>query len=298
MSHPRRIEIERLHAEELAGAEAAALRAHLAGCAGCAGYLRELALHEEARRLAMPADRFLAALRARAEAAPADPPELGLDLMEEPEELVGAPAAKLVGLPAAEVVRLPVAKLVGPPAGGSEAGPASTAPRARPAPAGARRRWIGLGAGLLAAAAALVLLRPAPRPEGVRWRGGDLTVHRLRGGVVTVLGDEGVRAGDGLRVVVTLPRPAPVDAWFVDARGRVDRLWPGGPRPLPAGPQALPDSVTVEAPCVDLFLVVVSGAAARPETEAALRRAVSGGVPAGDAWLPAGAALRRLRCAP
>lgn len=120
-----------------------------------------------------------------------------------------------------------------------------------------RRRRLVVASGLgLAAAAAVVLVLPPPAPAtGARLKGVGVEIFRKRGGVVEPLGAAGrVRAGDGLRVSLTLPAPQHASIWFVDAHGRVDP-YPGGERELAAGPNLLP-GVTVDAPCVDMTLVV------------------------------------------
>jgi hypothetical protein len=158
-----------------------------------------------------------------------------------------------------------------------------------------RRLRRGLAAGVMAlAAAALLLLIPRSGPR-LQLKGAGLTVHRLRTGNVRVLATEDtIRSGDALRVVVTLSRPGTAAAWFVDARGRVDRLLPDGLVSLAAGEQPLPGSAVVEAPCYDLLLVV--GIDTTQASEEQLRRAVASGVPAGADWLPQGTMARRLRC--
>jgi hypothetical protein len=157
----------------------------------------------------------------------------------------------------------------------------------------ALRRRVTVVGGALAAAAALFLLVARPRPD-VRLRGAGLAVQRQRDGVVQVLASaDTVRAGDSLRVVVTLARPARVAAWFLDARGRVDGLTPT-PLELPAGEHALPAAV-VEAPCADLRVVVGVGAAALT-SESALRRAFGAGGASGPP--PEGTRTLALPCGP
>ncbi|HET6282820.1 MAG TPA: hypothetical protein VFH73_17785 [Polyangia bacterium] len=161
------------------------------------------------------------------------------------------------------------------------------------------RRRRRLAAGILttaAAAAAVLLLIPRPVPQ-VALKGAGVAIHRNRGGQVHILsGDENIRAGDALRIVVTLPRPNQVAAWFVDANGRVDGLLAGATVSLPADEQTLPDSAIVKSPCLDLQLVVVVGARARAETDVSLRQAMARGIPAGEGWVPTGAITRTLRC--
>ena len=116
-----------------------------------------------------------------------------------------------------------------------------------------RRRWRGAGlatatAAVVAAAAAVFVLMPRPAPP-ISLKGAGIAVYRSRAQRVQAIASaDAIRAGDALRVVVTLPRPAQVAAWSVDARGRVDSLLPGGALSLPAGEQALPDSAIVENP--------------------------------------------------
>lgn len=149
---------------------------------------------------------------------------------------------------------------------------------------------------LLGAAAALVVVM---RPPEVRYKGSGFFVERQRDGVVTRLGsDLRIRAGDTLRVVAVLPSAEPVSLWFVDVNGRVDALF-DGPQDIPAGEHALPSSVTVDAPCVDGWIVLATGEAASPQAAAELRIRVRGGVRQMDGappWLPAGARAERLRC--
>lgn len=164
----------------------------------------------------------------------------------------------------------------------------------------ARWRWAGFaGAALAAAATLLFAVRPASGPDsglGVRWKGAGVTVHRKRGPETRVLAPgEGVRAGDALRIVVALPRPALVGVWFLDAAGRVDRFSPEGSTELAAGEHALSGSAVVDAPCRDLWLIVASGAAAVRNAESAFA-----GHPTGRASLvatpPDGVIVRRLGC--
>lgn len=149
---------------------------------------------------------------------------------------------------------------------------------------------------VLSMAAMLALLL---RPPDVRWKGNGFVVERQRGGVVTRLGpDLQVRAGDTLRIIAVMAHAAPVSVWFVDVRGRVDELF-DGPQEVAVGAHALPNSVTVDAPCVDSWIVLGTGENASPRAVAALRAQVRGGIPHSDgvpAWLPAGALIERLRC--
>jgi hypothetical protein len=162
-----------------------------------------------------------------------------------------------------------------------------------------RGRLMTIVAGAMLAAAAMVVviprLRETPGPGGqvrtdegrgdevrtdqVRLKGGvGVMVHRRRDDAVTALPAEArVRAGDGLRVVVTLDRATVVDVWFVDRQGRVDRLFESGAIELSPGQHALPGSAIVNDPCVDLWLVVATGEAATTLTEAEIRKLVVDG---------------------
>src|SRR5262249_38312673 len=131
----------------------------------------------------------------------------------------------------------------------------------------------------------------------IRLKGGGLTVHRNRAGNIQVLGDnDTIRAGDALRIVLSLTRPDSVAVWFVDAQGRVDRILPAEITQLPSGEHALPGSAVVETPCLDLWIVGAPGADASIPTEMRIRTAFSGGVPSNDNWPPASVIVRRLRC--
>jgi hypothetical protein len=155
------------------------------------------------------------------------------------------------------------------------------------------KRTALVAASLAACVAAAVAFWP--REPSLRLKGATVEVFRKRGDDVKRLaGGDRISASDALRVVVTLRRPERISAWYVDATGRVDPAVDGAGVDVPAGEVALPGSVVVESPCVDLWLVVLGSAP--PHTEAALRRAVRGGVPATDAWMPRGALARRLQC--
>lgn len=159
-------------------------------------------------------------------------------------------------------------------------------------------QWSGFGLGIATVAAAVVMLSLAGRPtDHIRWKGSALVVHRSRAGNVQVLGErDTIRAGDSLRLVLVMPKAAPVAAWFVDAHGRVDRFLPELVTRLDAGEHALPGSAVVETPCADLWIVVVAGADANTKTEADLGTALVNGVPGNDQWIPAGAVVRTVRC--
>jgi hypothetical protein len=159
-----------------------------------------------------------------------------------------------------------------------------------------QRRWALGGTATAAIAAALFLLIPRPGPQ-VHLKGAGVTIHRNRGGSVEVLtGDDTIRAGDALRVVITQAQAGPVGAWVVDANGRVDALLASAAQPLPAGEYALPGSAVVESPCVNSWLVVVFGDAANENTAETLHMAIADGVPQGDSWFPKAAQVRKLRC--
>jgi hypothetical protein len=152
---------------------------------------------------------------------------------------------------------------------------------------GRSRFGLGLAAAVVAggalAAAGWLLL---PGTATTRYKGGGLVLHVRRGQQIARLDSEHIRAGDALRVTLTVSAPTRAQVWFLDARGRVDRLLPE-PIDIGAGEQVLPGAVEVEAPCVDLQVVAATGAAASLATEAELRRT---GRP------PAGTDVRRLRC--
>ena len=158
------------------------------------------------------------------------------------------------------------------------------------------RRWAVISAAAAMAAAALLIMTPR-RQDAVVLRGSGLQVHRNRDAMAKLMdsGDR-IRAGDALRVVVTLPHPDSVDVWFVDATGRVDRLLASGPLELKAGEQALPGSAVVDAPCSDMWVVVGVGTAPMSSTEAVLKRLGPGRRDASDDWVPKGCLARQLRC--
>lgn len=164
-----------------------------------------------------------------------------------------------------------------------------------------RARVVGAIAALVAAAVLLLVVRSADddvAQSTVALKGAGISIHRSRDEAVRVMADaDALRAGDALRVVVTQPRAAPVAAWFVDARGHVDSFTPGGALALPAGESPLPHSARVEAPCVDLALVVLANPTSVDAIEQGMKTALDAGAPfTGDAWIPRGAIVRRLRC--
>ncbi|HME92280.1 MAG TPA: hypothetical protein VKE49_12705 [Myxococcaceae bacterium] len=158
-----------------------------------------------------------------------------------------------------------------------------------------RWRWAGLIAA--AACAAVALLFVARPEERIQLKGSAVTVHRKRADEVRILlGDDRIRAGDALRVVLAMPRREQVSAWFIDARGRVDRALADDSITLDPGEHALPGSVIVESPCVDLCLVIVTGSESSGIGQAAFRRAAAENLPPGEAWAPRGAIVRTFRC--
>ena len=158
-----------------------------------------------------------------------------------------------------------------------------------------RRLWIGFSA-FTAAAAALALILFFPRTDRVQLKGTSVSIYCRRGEQVRLLAPgERIRAGDGLRVALTLPYRQPAAAWFVDARGRVDRFLTDGSTALDAGEHALPGAI-VESPCIDLWLVVAAGSGATQRLGEAFERARRDGIPPGERWAPAGAVVRALQC--
>jgi hypothetical protein len=158
------------------------------------------------------------------------------------------------------------------------------------------RRWAAVGVAAAMAAAATLIMTPR-RHDVIALRGSGVQVHRNRDGMAKLMdtGDR-IKSGDALRVVVTLAHPEPVDVWFVDATGRVDRLLATGPLSLATGEQTLPGSAVVDAPCADMWVVVGVGSAATSSVESALKRL--GGTPRdrSDDWVPKGCLARQLRC--
>ncbi len=156
---------------------------------------------------------------------------------------------------------------------------------------------------LAAAAALLVLVRRPPSGDGetpgIALKGGGASVYRSRDGQVHALTSEDtIRAGDALRVTVTQASPTRVAAWFVDAHGQVDRVFPDGVMLVPAGESSMPGSAVVDSPCVDLDLIMLTNAPASiVDLERRLHEAADGGPsPNGDVWVPPGAWRRHLRC--
>jgi anti-sigma factor RsiW len=157
-------------------------------------------------------------------------------------------------------------------------------------------RWSQLG--VVSAVAAIVIILVGSWPtESVRLKGIGLSVQRKRGNEVRVMeSGSGIRAGDALRLVVTLPRPASVAVWSIDANGRVDRLGPTGGISLAAGEHALPESAVVESPCVDLWLVLMTGTRAEQQLMDTTRKAAENRIAPGEGWAPPGALIKSFRC--
>ncbi len=158
------------------------------------------------------------------------------------------------------------------------------------------RRWAAVGVAAAMAAAATLIMTPR-RHDTIALRGSGLQVHRNRDGMARRMdGGDRIKAGDALRVVVTLAHPEPVDVWFVDSTGRVDRLLATGPMSLGTGEQTIPGSAVVNDPCSDMWVVVGVGAAATPSIEAALKRLGPDPRAGSDDWVPKGCLARQLRC--
>jgi hypothetical protein len=157
------------------------------------------------------------------------------------------------------------------------------------------RRWAAVSVAAAMAAAAALIMMPR-RHDAIALRGSGLQVHRNRNGMAKLMdGGDRIKAGDALRVVVTVPHPDPVDVWFVDSTGRVDRLLASGPVSLGTGEQTLPGSAVVDAPCSDMWIVVGVGPASSASAEAALKR-LGPSHRDGDDWVPKGCLARQLRC--
>jgi len=157
-------------------------------------------------------------------------------------------------------------------------------------------RWTQLG--VVGALAALVLVVVTPWVTApVRLKGVGLSVQRKRGNEVRVMDSgTGIRGGDALRMVVTLPKPSSVSIWSIDAQGRVDRIGPSGGISLGAGEYALPESAVVESPCIDLWLVLMTGDKAEQRLRDAAREAAEKQIAPGEAWIPSGALIKSFRC--
>lgn len=119
-----------------------------------------------------------------------------------------------------------------------------------------RRAAVAVVAAVGALAAGWLVIPRAPVGE-TRLKGTSVNVFRKRGDRVVALDEtEHVRAGDGLRVAITVPRPARASVWFVDREGKLDPLPGGDEVALVPGENVLAGAVVVDAPCVDLRLVV------------------------------------------
>jgi hypothetical protein len=138
----------------------------------------------------------------------------------------------------------------------------------------ARRRRLVASGGAIAAAAAIAVVVVVARGGDEARVSGDTTfkgsagvaIHVKRGDRIGVLGaGDRVRAGDAVRVVVSLPVRSPVAAWMVDDTGRVDDVV-AAPVVLDAGTAALPGSLVLEAPCRDSVVVIAVGAASKQWT--------------------------------
>jgi hypothetical protein len=158
------------------------------------------------------------------------------------------------------------------------------------------RRWAMVGAAAAMAAAAALIVVPRNH-DTIALRGSGLQIHRNRNGTAKLMdGADAIKAGDALRVVVTLPHSEPVDVWFVDATGRVDRLMATGPLQLSAGEQTLPGSAIVDAPCSDMWVVVGIGTASTARAEQTMRHLGAPRRDGNDDWVPKGCLARQLRC--
>jgi hypothetical protein len=158
------------------------------------------------------------------------------------------------------------------------------------------RRWATVSVATAMAAAAAFVMMPR-RPDAFTLRGSGLQVHRNRDGMAKLMDpDDRIRARDALRIVVTLAHAEPVDVWFVDSAGRVDRLMSEGPLQGTPGEQTMPGSAVVDAPCKDMWIVVGVGKGATSSVEAALNRLGPGTRNGNDDWVPKGCLSRQLRC--
>jgi hypothetical protein len=158
------------------------------------------------------------------------------------------------------------------------------------------RRWATVSLATALAAAAAWVMMPR-RHDAYVLRGSGLQVHRSRDGMAKLMEpDDRIRARDALQVVVTLPHAEPVDVWFVDSTGRVDRLMTDGPLRGSPGEQTMPVSGVVEAPCKDMWVVVGIGSGATSSVEGALKRLGPGTRDGSDDWVPKGCLSRQLRC--
>lgn len=177
--------------------------------------------------------------------------------------------------------------------------PAAFLARHRQRRAQRRRRLAFLWTGALALGATAAVLVIAPRrglePSDIRLKGLGMSVYRKRGGEIRRLAPgDGIRSGDALRVVLTLPQAGPVWVAAVDVNGRIDPLVPGGVLTVGGGEQPLAESAVVESPCLDMWLIAWPGG--RPdEAPATLQRALPS-LHADLSALPASVLVRFIRC--
>lgn len=164
-----------------------------------------------------------------------------------------------------------------------------------------RMRWVWAGlAAAAATAVALFALIPALQPppqDSVRFKGSDLTIYRKRAESTRVISSsDRVRAGDALRLVLHLDEDRAAAVYFIDAAGKVDPFYRSATG-LGAGEHELPQSAVVDAPCRDLWILLLTGSAvpsASAEDLARLARARDETAVLG--LLPRGAKAYRLRC--
>ena len=158
------------------------------------------------------------------------------------------------------------------------------------------RRWAAVSVAAAMAAGATLIMTPR-RHDAIALRGSGLQIHRNRDGMAKLMeGGDRIKAGDALRVVVTLSHAEPVDVWFVDTTGRVDRLLVTGMVSLGSGEHPLPGSAVVNTPCSDMWVVVGVGAASTSSAEATLKRLGPSPRDGSDDWVPKGCLARQLRC--
>jgi hypothetical protein len=258
-SHPRPRELEAF----VAGEPSPGVEAHLQGCVACRHRATLLEQDREHHLARLPAAVFLAqvATRRREHAARARRRNVVLATIASGLGVATAAAAGLAIVPGGP----------GGPTGLS--GP--TQPSTPVAPGGPSE--------------ASEPSEPSAADD-TRMKGTAIQIFRKRGEQVMPVGDgDRIRAGDGLRIALTLERPDRVSVWFVDRTGRIDP-YPGtdpgaalgtdpgpeqgalasGDRPtsLAAGYTLLPGGVVVDAPCVDMRLIVQTSAG---QLERALR---------------------------
>ncbi len=121
-------------------------------------------------------------------------------------------------------------------------------------------RWTQLSVVGALAALAVFLVSPWPTTS-VRFKGVGLAVQRKRGNEVRVMESaSGIRAGDALRMVVTLPKPTSVAVWSIDAHG------------------------------------LMTGTKAEQQLTDATRKAAERQIAPGEGWAPSGALIKSFRC--